>query len=446
MASVKRLYSATVRKLIIDSLVYTLVAAGNAIAVIFFVRVATEVLSLRSLDDIFLGRRYIPVFSALLSLGSSQVIQKYWTVEKDSPTEKLRILVATTIMCVTGFLVTAVFLMLVTALMGHDLQSHTVLYAVKNNYLLLAALSVAVGQIAASILLVDGRLLASGILQALNGSIISAMIIELIGPELVVSELFKWTAYCSLSISFATIIFSLQSGFDKSCLDSFFLKNYSGWLMLLKKCLTFGIPRSLSTAMDFGLFAITPWLVSNELGKAAVFSIALTLVKMSQLVLAPVSQIVALRVASFSSIQQQLRADRAIAVSVLVMVGVGIGSAEALYLSRNWLITLFVGDISIRSQISLYLRYFSFALPGLMIFYSMRSILELRFTAPVNLISLVLAITTHLGIYYMLVGYYICPVAAAYSFIWSSTVLGICTLSLACFTTLKNMWDIHPSS
>ena len=31
--------------------------------------------------------------------------------------------------------------------------------------------------------------------------------------------------------------------------------------------------------MDFGLFAITPWLVSNELGKAAVFSIALTLVK-----------------------------------------------------------------------------------------------------------------------------------------------------------------------
>ena len=128
MASVKRLYSATVRKLIIDSLVYTLVAAGNAIAVILFVRVATDVLSLRSLDDIFLGRRYIPVFSALLSLGSSQVIQKYWTIEKDSPTEKLRILVVTTIMCVTGFLVTEVFVMLITALMGHGLQLHTVLY------------------------------------------------------------------------------------------------------------------------------------------------------------------------------------------------------------------------------------------------------------------------------------------------------------------------------
>ena len=60
-------------------------------------------------------------------------------------------------MCVTGFLVAKVFVMLITALMGHDIQSHTVPYVKK---LLLAALSVAVGQIAASILLVDGRLLA----------------------------------------------------------------------------------------------------------------------------------------------------------------------------------------------------------------------------------------------------------------------------------------------
>ena len=83
---------------------------------------------------------------------------------------------------------------------------------------------------------------------------------------------------------------------------------------------------------------------------------------MSQLVLAPVSQIVALRVwPHFLRIQQQLRADRAIAVSVLVMAAVGIGSAGGtLFWSRNWLITLFVEDISIRSQISLYLRYFSF--------------------------------------------------------------------------------------
>ena len=64
-----------------NRLLATPIAVGNAIAVILFVRVATDVLSLRSLDDIFLGEG-IYQYSALLSLGSSQVIQKYWTVLK----------------------------------------------------------------------------------------------------------------------------------------------------------------------------------------------------------------------------------------------------------------------------------------------------------------------------------------------------------------------------
>lgn len=428
--SFRKLYSATMRKLISESIIYIFAAVGNALALVVFVRVATAVLDIQVLDDVFLGRRYVPVLAALMGCGTSQVIQKYWTIEKDNGVEKLCILVATLCMCLFSFLIGICIFFFTTSSFSKDLQSISILYAIDSNHLLIAAFATATGQIVASVLLVNGRLILSGCLQALNSSLISLIIVGAIRQELIVSDLFQWTAYCSLIISLLALLYSV-SGYEKQffteCLD----RSFVYWLSQFQKCAKFGIPRAFSTAMDFCLFAITPWLVSNELGKPAVFAIVLTVVKMSQLIIAPVSQIAGLRVATFSSHEQQIKVDKMISISALIMFSVGVIAAVVIFLTRKWIVLFLVEDIRLQLQVNHYLGYCSVALPGLMVFYAMRSVLELRFVMPVNLLSLIMAIVTHLGSYYVLFQYVDCSLAAAISFTLSASVLGLSTLILA---------------
>ena len=168
-------------------------------------------------------------------------------------------------------------------------------------------------------------------------------------------------------------------------------------LSIIKTNLKFGLPRGFASFLDGSVFLVGPWLLASNKKEAGYLIIALTLLKAIQVLLMPISQVLALRVVKNSSQgnSEEIKLLKLLIASlVLSIVGVILYELVKTPLLQLWL-------PNSAQPVVYYLDQFIDFLPALVLFYLLRNYVDLKFTIPFNLIFFIILLSFFFISYYI---------------------------------------------
>jgi hypothetical protein len=166
-----------------------------------------------------------------------------------------------------------------------------------------------------------------------------------------------------------------------------FVKNrfYDGKMKV--KVLMFGIPRGISAFLEGGIYVIGPWFLVSEPEEAGYLIIALSVLKLLQTAITPISQIISLRVLKTIAEKNQPEQKRLLSLlmytSVISFVGV------MMYpLLKVSILTFWLGSNA--ENVLYYLNELIYIMPALAAFYLLRNFIDLYFSLPITSIYFII--------------------------------------------------------
>lgn len=401
------------------------ISGVNAMANFIGVMIVLLLLPAFAADLFLLGRRVALVLAALLQCGGSHSLQKYLSLFSNNPSKKLSFEWAALSLWMVGSCVSVSFALLYPTVASSFITNN----GQANLQFILSVISLgsalAVGHLAASTLLADGKIIFSGLCTLLTGPILMLMAVVLLASQKNLSGMFFVQAVFTALVAF-TVITSYICHWNAQQRKE--TKTISQRIPEFKQAVVFGLPRAVSSSSEYMLLAVAPWSLSSVPGKASAFITATVLVRSLQMFITPVSQILGLSVAQLKSADDLISTDKKIYKSAFALWGVGVILAGII-----WLGNYFFGDYIFSTmlphiEVPYFIGFVCWAIPPSIVFYSFRNVIEMRWIFPFNLVILGFALGVQWALVQLMPHHDIC-FSAGLAFVLSYWLCGLGTMT-----------------
>lgn len=346
------------------------------------------------LGIVLLARKHAGTWSTFLQMGMSQGIRRYLPMSENGHQKNQyafsSVLIVIPLVFVTGLII--FFL--------KDFIGPIIFPAAENSgellfYSYLLVLSRLFTFLARSLAISEFRVALSGILEAINSSIIFFFCVLFLKDIRV--ELFL--RYMSIAALIAPLLF-LSIYFLKINI----LKNYKLYFdfLKIKELFVYGLPRAVSSFAEMFVFLIGPWILADKPEAAANLIIAYTVFRILPAGIIPLTQIFAVALAKASN--NKKKQSEYISYSLKIVKNVFFASIIPLIFYKicgREILNLWIKEASIVSGVEVYLDYFVFFIPAIASYYCIRNIIDTIWTRPYNMIFLFLSFLVFIISYWL---------------------------------------------
>lgn len=363
----------------------------SALILFGVISLATQLLSPAELGLFLLSRQIASVIANFSQLGTSQTLLRYLPLQENPIDKLIYKLISIIILICTSLILIFVFKIntpnISNLLLGstnyNSLTYWTILYSIGLMFNFMAY----------TILFTKGYIFWGNLVNSINSGgilLVISFFLPAIYPTITAEFLLKILVYSTGILSLAIII-----------VDSVIslLKNPTSLRILLNKIkpgvhahVNYGLLRSLTPFLDNMLFLIAPWVIRNEPSCVANITIALTLGRIIQVAILPMSQIFTLHCAQMLSDKnfEQIRKLILYSLASAILISLALFLFLKLYLYQ--LLYLWLKNQDIVNQSFEYANSLLYALMPLAVFYSLKGIIDALYVLPKNLITLSLGI------------------------------------------------------
>lgn len=375
--------------LVFACLLNVCISGINAVANVAGLMFVLLLLPTVAADTLLLGRRVAIALAALLQFGGSHALQKYLSHFSNNPGKKLSFECAALSLWVMGSCAT-----LCLVLLYPESASNFITNNGQTNFTFILSVvslasAMAVGHLAASTLLADGKILVSGLYALVSGPLLMLVVVITLAPTQNLSGMFFLQAALTAVIASLIITFYVLHWHTQRSKG---LHLVPGLLPEFKKAVLFGVPRAVSSSSEYMLLAIAPWYLSSVPGKASAFITATIFVRSLQMLVAPASQILGLSIAQLKSANELTSIDKRNCRSAFFLWGFSFILAGVVWVGNNFLSDYIFSSVSSKDQIKYFIGIVCWAIPPSIIFYSFRNVIEMRWVFPFNLVILSLSL------------------------------------------------------
>ena len=410
------------RRLRRDTVLNVALSAVRTVAVVWVIRDASVTFAPEVLGVFLLARRISATLACLFQLGTSQTLLRYVSIYAADDTRKrvfvlsaLAVWVAMSLSCVgLGFI------------FREPLSGFLFPGADAGPSLVVCTAALVAGTVASflpySTLLGERRVVAANILELVNASGIVLGALLWYGSAATATSVLGVQALGMAVLSVGTLVWLATGmaggegvevgGMWKEAGDAF---------------MRFGLPRGASSFLDMLLLLIGPWLLRRSPDEAGYLIVALTVLRLLQTAISPVSQIAAVVTARLRG-----ATDRPALAGGVRMLGAGALYAGVIavaltapfvpYLLHIWLPSQVVGD-----GVAKYVPIILWAGVPYVLFQALKGVVEMHWVQPLNLISLCCAAVVQIGVTLALVPRLGLETAVSLGVVTSMTSLGALT-------------------
>ena len=374
----------------------------KAVSLLMSIWIADLYLTASTMGLLLLFRRQGALWGNLLQLGFSQSLQKFYTMNADAVKRQ----------SLWGVLNRWVISASVTALITSIIFSSQLSELLFGSSIVVLACAfglyiggLSLGFMACSSWMAEFRFIHANIIDWLNGSLIFIVCVLLFGQTY--SE--HIPVMLAMLTLFASCVSLLIFGSRYASNISFFERSYK----LDKTIVRFGVTRGISSFLDMGILVVGPWILRDNSQQAGYLLISYNVLRLAQIMIMPVAQVLALRSNSYRHNHDQ-EARSVLRLAALSVVGASI-AVGAYYLFGESALSLWLPNSA--NEVALILDRLIVFVPAFCLFYSLRNYIELNYLFPCNMVILSAAILGFIG------GYYSSPVQGLDAAITGSQVM-----------------------
>ncbi|HQK94961.1 MAG TPA: MATE family efflux transporter [Armatimonadota bacterium] len=400
---------------------YATVIAGT-LSMMVATRMADGLLTSVALGLLMLSRRFSSTGSNLVQLGTSQTLLRYVGMHADEPATKRRYVafaawawVALLAICLP---ITIAYQELLAGWWFPDTSAGGAM-AVWSVLLMFSIMAI---YIAHSLLLAEQRMVWAGLVAGMeNGGFMLGLLLVL-RSESTPLNLVAYQAVGATVLSAAVVLwYCLGPGRPRGGAAA-------SWRTIRGDFVTYGLPRGIITGLDMSVLVIGPWLLRSDPQDAGNLLLALTLLRIVQSLVGPVTKLTSALTARFVGSGDERSIERA----VRMLFGVAlVGSVLFMAVLVPWRRYLIASWLTKDETIQGTWVHFSVLCWGVLpltVFYALRGVIEVRWKTPYNLYTLAAAIGVHIVGYYAFARYMPPGPAVRASLMASLWVMGLLTM------------------
>ena len=348
--------------------------ALKSLVLFYSISLASKELIPAILGIVLLFRRQAAVWGSCLLLGQSQTILKFNHDTEDNSLYYVALIVCT-------FLIA--FLIIPSNLFAENLT----FYFFESNeqkiyhYFSLYLVAVMINYIAYSSWMSEQKFIHANLTELFSLGLVFVFSIFLFSDS--VEKMLLFNAVTASMISFMSLAFyvkQFKKNFTKELWITLF--NIKSYLVVSLK---FGVPRGISSFLDGAIYLVGPWILAGNKDISAALIIGLTFIKMLQVMMMPVSQVISLRIQKVTGDKfgEEIKILQMAALSIVIsLFSIIFYSLFKVTILELWL----GGGFDHVMQI---IDDFLFIIPGLTIFYLLRNYVDLNYNFPYTLISFI---------------------------------------------------------
>ena len=415
------------RRLRSDLAINIVMSAVKVAGLLWVIREAGMIMTPVALGVFLLARRVANTGACFLQLGMSQALVRYLAMYRDDPRRKRQFV---GLSAFTGLLLA---LLLIPILLFLEPRIGPLLLpgagaqvglAFWTGMLMLGSVA---HYLAHSTLIGERRMFWGGVLEFAAVSGILLFYFLWVGSDASPLAAVRFQSLCMLVLAIAYLVGYLAFQGRKSEVDGIpltQLRDESSRFFL------FALPRGLVTFLDMALLMLGPWLLRFEVEEAGFLIVSLTLVRVLQVAIMPVSQI-----ASVLTAQYVGRGDeRSIEEGVKLLFGAVLYSGALIGAGvipwGRTILELWLGDADLAEGVFKYFIVVGWGLIPYALFQGLKGIIEMRWFRPLNMVTLIIANLVHLGAFLVFRGTLGTEPAVRWSFLLSLICLGVLTAVL----------------
>ena len=151
----------------------------------------------------------------------------------------------------------------------------------------------------------------------------------------------------------------------------------------IRRLYTYGLPRVLTPSLDNAMIAIGPWLVRSNKEQAGFLIMALIVVRFTQTLLGPIAQVISIYTASDMGKNNEQAICNKIKYLIYLSIVTGCLSYIVLFFLKNILV-FWLHSPTLANNVYVFAHAFVFIMPCVMLFYSLRGVIDIYITFPIN--------------------------------------------------------------
>lgn len=349
----------------------------RAALLLWLMRLAGQLFAPAVLGLFLLGRRHITTGAAFLSLGSTQTIQRYMSLTlEDTAARRVYFLLPVGILAAASLALLplgwALQGSLATALFADSARGELAFVV------LLSALLSIFGMHVISSLMALRRFYAYNLMNlGMAGLLPMAGLLAVAADPSAEGALWIAAGLLALAAGFAALLILRDLGLERPTGQE--------TREALRAFRDFGLPRTLSAGIDAATLTVGAWWLRDTPEAASFLIIALTLFRLTEMVLMPASQVLGLAsVRAARDPAGESAISRRTITFGLWAGGMGIA------ILQPWLgpvLHLWLANPELAAGTHDFARVMVWGLPFAILFYCLRGIIELRWTRPLNLVT-----------------------------------------------------------
>lgn len=415
---------------------YVTVIAGT-LAMMVAIRAADHVLSAAALGLLMLSRRFSSTGSNLVQLGTSQTLLRYVGIHAEEPATKRRYVafaawtwIALLALCLPA---TIVLRDPLARWWFPDTDADGAM-AVWSVLLMFSIMAI---YIAHSLLLAEQRLVSAGLVAGMeNGGFMLGLLL-LLGDQSTPLNLVAYQAVGAMVLSAGVVSwYCLRPGGGRG-------GGAASWRDICSDFVTYGLPRGIITGLDMSVLVIGPWLLRSDPRDAGNLLLALTLLRIVQSLVGPVTKLTSALTARFVGSGD----ERSIEYAVRLLFGVAlVGSVLFMAVLVPWrrlLIGTWLAKADTIEGTWVHFSVLCWGVLPLTVFYALRGVIEVRWKTPYNLYTLAAAIGVHITGYFVCARYMPAAPAVRASLMASLWMMGLLTVVWTrCYLRPVSYWAV----
>lgn len=197
-----------------------------------------------------------------------------------------------------------------------------------------------------------------------------------------------------------------------------------------KALATYGLPRGFSAFADMAFLTLLPWLLRSNPTEASYIILAFTILRVMQAAVMPITQVLATRFAQrLGKAEGKHIENKNIRPLVLIAMVSSLLIIGAYFMVGEWALNLWLADVNLVRGTMMYMLPVILSAPFFLFFYTLRSIIEVTWVMPKNLITLIGGLALQVAVYHISAAYgYSVRDAISFAIFVSFTFVGFISL------------------
>jgi len=374
---------------------YVTVIAGT-LAMMVAIRLADGLMASGALGLLMLAKRFGATGSNLVQLGTSQTLLRYVGIHADQPATQRRYVAfaawAWVAMAAACLPAAVAFQESLAAWWFPDAPVAGPM-AVWTVALMLAIMAV---YVAHSMLLAQQRMVLAGVVAALESGVLFLVLLLAMGQRATPLNVVAYQAVGMTGLCAALVLGYCLSPKRPRGVQA------APWGVIRADFVTYGVPRGVITGLDMSVLVIGPWLLRSDARDAGNLVLALTMLRIVQALIGPITKLASALTARFVGTGDELAIERAMRMLFGVALVGSVLFMAVLVPWRHLLLRLWLTRAETIQGTWVHFSVLCWGVLPLAVFYALRGVVEVRWKTPYNLYTLLAAIGVHLA------GYYVC--------------------------------------